>query len=81
MELAEIRIQAAKLGWSRAQAMYLADRVRNGLTPLMCDQVTKEQRQIACDGLLAMLDAIEDAAGIKTLRRKDIVELLSSRRA
>lgn len=62
MKLAEISAAAEKLKWTKAQATFLSDRIRNELTVLSAPIVTQTRIASVRDRMLAMLGAIERTA-------------------
>jgi hypothetical protein len=65
--LAEVRAEAATLGWTEAQASFLADRIRNAMVPVSAalqEDATGPWNALARQGLRNLEDAlraVEDA--------------------
>jgi hypothetical protein len=62
MGIDEIRRRARGLRWTRAQALFLSDRIRNALVVLGSPAVPQTNRASAARKLLSAIEAIEDAA-------------------
>ena len=61
MNVKEIRRKARSLSWTRDQAMFLSDRIRNALVVLGNPSANPSSRIEAQGKLLTTIEAIEDA--------------------